>query len=177
MELRAVAYDHPHARKLVAEVQQEYVRRYGEGDITPVDPADFSPPRGLFLVAYVDGVPVACGGWRAHDGDEEDFVDGDAELKRMYVVEAARGRGLARAVLAELERTAMAAGRRRLVLETGTRQPEAIALYTSSGYTPTAKFGVYKNESGSRCFAKTLDASLSGAGRDEGAASVGLAAG
>ncbi|SHG06711.1 GNAT family N-acetyltransferase [Streptoalloteichus hindustanus] len=178
MEMRAVAYDHPDARRLVAEVQQEYVRRYGDIDVTPVDPADFSPPRGLFVVAYVDGAAVACGGWRAHDGDEEDFVDGDAELKRMYVVAAARGRGLARAVLAELERTALAAGRRRLVLETGTRQPEAIALYTSSGYAPSANFGVYKTEPESRCFAKSLlgPAVGSDAG-DPGVAATGLAAG
>ena len=54
----------------------------------------------------------------------------------MFVVAAHRDRGHARAVLAELERSAAAAGRRRAVLETGTRQPEAIALYTSSGYVP-----------------------------------------
>ncbi len=54
----------------------------------------------------------------------------------MFVPAGHRGRGFARAVLAELERIAAAAGRRRTVLETGTRQPEAIALYTSAGYTP-----------------------------------------
>ena len=66
-------------------------------------------------------------------GDPE-LRDGDAEIKRMYVIAAHRGRGIARAVLAELERTAAAAGRRPMVLETGDRQPEAVALYTSSGY-------------------------------------------
>jgi hypothetical protein len=59
-------------------------------------------------------------------------------------------------VLAELERLAAAAGRRRTVLETGTRQPEAMALYTSAGYTTTEPFGVYRDAPGCRCFAKHL---------------------
>ncbi|SFP24463.1 Acetyltransferase (GNAT) family protein [Amycolatopsis arida] len=151
-----VPYDDPDAAKLMAEVQQEYVVRYGGPDETPVDPADFAPPRGLFLVGYAGGVPVACGGWRAHDGPEPEFRQGDAELKRMYVVPEARGRGHARAMLAELERTARAAGRLRTVLETGTAQPEALALYTSSGYTPIPNFGVYRCEPLSRCFGKSL---------------------
>ena len=74
----------------------------------------------------------------------------------MFVAAAHRGRGYARAVLAELERTAAAAGRRRTVLETGTRQPEAIALYTSAGYAPMAAFGVYRDSPNCRCFAKPL---------------------
>jgi hypothetical protein len=61
-------------------------------------------------------------------------------------------------VLAELERTAVAAGRRRAVLETGTRQPEAIALYTDAGYLLMEKFGAYRDEPDSLCFAKPLDA-------------------
>lgn len=156
MRIDAVAYDHPDAVALIGEVQAEYVRRYGGEDSTPVDPTEFAPPRGLFLVGYVDGVPVACGGWRAHASDELDFRDGDAEIKRMYVVPLARGRGLARALLAELERTAAVAGRRRVVLETGTEQPEAIALYKSSGYTEVTKFGVYRDSPRSRCLGKIL---------------------
>jgi GNAT superfamily N-acetyltransferase len=159
VELRKVAYDHADAVKLIAEVQQEYVHRYGGPDDTPVDPAEFAPPLGHFLVGYLDDVAAACGGWRAHEGHELDFRDGDAELKRMYVVPWARGRGLARALLADLENSALAAGRRRLVLETGIKQPEAIKLYTSSGYTETAKFGLYRREPNSRCFAKELRAS------------------
>jgi GNAT superfamily N-acetyltransferase len=74
----------------------------------------------------------------------------------MFVTASARGRGFARAILAELERTAAAAGRRRAVLETGTGQPEALALYRSSGYRAIESFGVYQNEPESRCFAKDL---------------------
>jgi GNAT superfamily N-acetyltransferase len=151
-----VSYDHPHARALIAEVQQEYVRRYGEEDITPVDPAEFAAPLGRFLVGYLDDEPVACGGWRAHDGEHPEFADGDAEIKRMYVVPAARGRGLARAMLAALERTAVEAGRRRIVLETGLKQPEAISLYRSSGYQRVPNFGAYRHHPYSVCFAKPL---------------------
>jgi GNAT superfamily N-acetyltransferase len=153
---RAVGYHDPDAAKLIADVQQEYVVRYGGHDSTPVDAAEFAPPLGLFVVGYVDGKAVVCGGWRAHDATEPLFADGDAEVKRMYVVPTARRRGLARLMLAELERTARAAGRRRIVLETGSRQPEAIALYESDGYTPVPKFGVYRCHESSRCYGKAL---------------------
>ncbi|MFZ4142991.1 GNAT family N-acetyltransferase [Streptomyces griseoincarnatus] len=158
MEIRPVPYDHPDAAKLDAAVQAEYDIRYGDGgDATPMDPADFRPPNGIYLIAYdALGVPVASGGWRVQDANEEGNRDGDAELKRMYVVEEMRGRGLARRILAALEEDARAAGRVRMVLETGTKQPEAIALYTSSGYEPCEKFGYYRFHEDSRCYAKTL---------------------
>ncbi|MBQ0973169.1 GNAT family N-acetyltransferase [Streptomyces sp. RK31] len=158
MEIRPVPYDHPDAAKLDAAVQAEYDIRYGDGgDATPMDPADFRPPNGIYLIAYdALGVPVASGGWRVQDANEEGNRDGDAELKRMYVVEEMRGRGLARRILAALEEDARAAGRVRMVLETGTKQPEAIALYTSSGYEPCEKFGYYRFHEDSRCYAKNL---------------------
>jgi GNAT superfamily N-acetyltransferase len=158
LELRTVPYDHPDVGRLVRGVQAEYVQRYGGEDATPVEPGEFARPRGAFVVGYVDDGPVACGGWRARDALHGDGAlrDGDAEIKRMFVPAGHRGRGFARAVLAELERIAAAAGRRRTVLETGTRQPEAIALYTSAGYTPVEPFGVYRDAPGCRCFAKHL---------------------
>jgi GNAT superfamily N-acetyltransferase len=158
MEIRPVPYDHPDAVKLDAEVQAEYHVRYGDGgDATPMDPADFRPPNGTYLIAYDEaGVPVASGGWRVQDANDEGNRDGDAELKRMYVTEQMRGRGLARRILAALEEDARAAGRTRMVLETGTKQPEAIALYTSSGYEPCEKFGYYRFHEDSRCYAKAL---------------------
>jgi GNAT superfamily N-acetyltransferase len=153
-----VPYDHPEARKLDDAVQQEYAERYGdEGDITPLDPTMFEPPRGLYLMAYdEEDRPVATGAWRAQDRNEEQYSDGDAEIKRMYVVPEARGLGLARRILAELEADARAAGRVRMVLETGIQQPEAIRLYETSGYEPTSKFGVYRFTDDSRCYAKAL---------------------
>ena len=89
------------------------------------------------MVIHDDGVPVGMGGWRRY-GD-----DGVGELKRMYVREPARGRGIARLLLEHLERTAAESDIRRLVLETGLKQPEAISLYRSSGYVDVPPFGHY----------------------------------
>lgn len=157
LDLRPTAFDHPDAVRLTAEVQAFYRERYGDEDMTALDPAQFAAPAGFFIVGYVDGAAVACGGWRARDGGSDpELRDGDAEIKRMYVASGHRGRGFARAVLAELERTAAAAGRRRAILETGTLQPEAIALYLSEGYAPMPNFGLYRCEPNSRCYAKPL---------------------
>jgi GNAT superfamily N-acetyltransferase len=117
-------------------VQQEYVERYGGRDAAVVDPAEFLPPAGAFLVAEVDGVPAACGAWRA-------LPSGAAEMKRVYVEPAFRRRGLARVVVAALEDGAALAGHRVLVLNTGRQQPEALALYAVLGYTPVPGYGVY----------------------------------
>ncbi|MGP3686633.1 GNAT family N-acetyltransferase [Streptomyces sp. IBSNAI002] len=159
IQLQPVPYDHPDAVKLSDQVQLEYRARYddGEGDATFLDPAMFVPPRGLYLLAYdAQGVPVASGGWRSQDRNDEGYSDGDAELKRMYVIPEARGLGLARRILAVLEDDARAAGRTRMVLETGDQQPEAIALYLSSGYAMAPKFGHYRFYDSSRCMAKPL---------------------
>ncbi|NEC14885.1 GNAT family N-acetyltransferase [Streptomyces sp. SID8014] len=157
--LRPVAFDHPDAVQLNDEVQLEYAERYGDdGDATWLDPGMFVPPHGLYLLAYDGrGRPVASGGWRPQDANDEAYSDGDAELKRMFVIREARGHGLARRILAALEEDARAAGRTRMVLETGTKQPEAINLYASSGYAPCAKFGLYRFDELSRCYAKALD--------------------
>jgi GNAT superfamily N-acetyltransferase len=161
VEIRTTRYDAPDAVKLNDLVQQEYVQRYGDGDATPMDPTHFDPPQGLYLLVYdADGTPVASGGWRARDRSPEGTKDGDAEIKRMFVVPQARGRGLARRMLAELEATAAAAGRTRMVLETGHKQPEAIALYTSCGYEPVPKFGVYRFEELNVCMGKPLTADV-----------------
>jgi GNAT superfamily N-acetyltransferase len=113
MNIRRVTFDHPDAVKLNDQVQAEYAVRYGdEGDVTPLDPSMFEPPLGLYLMAYdAQERPVATGGWRTQDENDEGYSDGDAELKRMYVIEEARGNGLARRILAALEDDARAAGR------------------------------------------------------------------
>ncbi|RMB84529.1 GNAT family N-acetyltransferase [Streptomyces shenzhenensis] len=158
MNIHPVPFDHPDALKLNDEVQAEYHLRYGDGgDATALDASDFTPPRGVYLIAYDENDrPVATGGWRSQDENGEGNEDGDAELKRMFVIEEMRGRGLARRLLTTLEDDARAAGRSRMVLETGTKQPEAIALYVSSGYEPCAKFGYYRHHDSSLCYAKPL---------------------
>jgi GNAT superfamily N-acetyltransferase len=147
--LTPTPYDDPVSLGLIEAVQQVYVARYGGRDATPVAPAEFAPPRGLFLVGRLAGEPIACGGWRLVE-------PGLAELKRMYVASGFRGRGLSRVLLAALEASAREAGVTRLRLETGHRQPEAIRLYETSGYTRIDKFGVYRNDPGSTCFGKAL---------------------
>lgn len=144
------AYDDPVVQLLVAETQQVYRERYGGPDETPIKAAEFTPPNGLFVLAYLGDEPAAIGGWRRRTGDPSTPLPGrhPAEIKRMFVRTHLRGLGLARAVLAHLESTAAAAGIDQLVLETGSRQPEAISLYQSSGYTPIAAFGIYAEEDG-----------------------------
>lgn len=149
VDVREVAYDDPLAASLIEEVQEEYVVRYGGRDGTPVTRDEFAPPTGAFLIAVVDDAAVACGGLRRHAPDA-------AELKRMYVRASHRGRGLGRALLAALEARAISLGYRRVVLETGMRQPEAIALYRSSGYAPIPGFGHYRDSPGNRCFGKDV---------------------
>jgi GNAT superfamily N-acetyltransferase len=123
----------------------------GSGDETPVDAAEFEPPAGTFLVAYLDGQPVGCGGWRSHGDD-----GATAELKRMYTAPAARGRGVARAVLAAVEWSARDQGRKRIILECGDKQPEALAMYTSAGYERIPNFGFYQDAPGCLSFGRTL---------------------
>jgi GNAT superfamily N-acetyltransferase len=152
--LRALPYDHPVAQHLVERVQQEYVQRYGGRDGAVVDPAEFLPPRGIFLVAEVAGVAAGCGAWRAHG-------PGTAELKRVYVEPGFRRQGLAQRLMAELERTALEAGYRSLVLNSGGRQPEALALYAQLGYRDVPGYGIYAAAPDARFLGKDL---LAGAG-------------
>ena len=155
LEIRRVGYGHPDALLLIEEVQAEYVARYGGRDETPLDPLMFEPPDGSFFVGYLDGTPVASGAWR-RSTVEAFGTARTAEIKRMYVAPAARGQGLARRMLAHLEADAAEHGAEAIVLESGLRQPEAIELYTSSGYTPIPSFGYYKFARLSRCFGRRL---------------------
>jgi GNAT superfamily N-acetyltransferase len=104
-----------------------------------------------YLVVVVGGRAVACGAWQPLDSDT-------AELKRMYVRPAYRGRGIARQMVVALEEEAYATGRTVIRLETGTYLPAAIALYRSAGYEPTAAYGEYVGNPYSVCFAKRLPA-------------------
>ncbi len=157
VELRLVRVDYGDvdAVRLVADVQAEYVVRYGSQDESPLDPTVFEPPVGSFYVGYLGDEPVATGAWRR--SEVRVFgTDRTAEVKRMYVAPLARGQGLARRILRHLEECAAAAGYEALVLETGIKQPEAIALYESSGYVRVPGFGYYQDSPLSRCFARQI---------------------
>ncbi|MGW0503664.1 GNAT family N-acetyltransferase [Micromonospora sp. NPDC003241] len=152
IEIHVVPFDSPVAQRLITAALADLGARYGgSGDETPVDADEFAPPAGAFLVAHLNGQPVGCGGWRSH-GDQGDT----AELKRMYTAPQARGRGVARTVLAAIERSAREHGRKRLILECGDRQPEAIAMYTGAGYERIPNFGFYAAEPGCLSFGRTL---------------------
>ena len=147
--LRALPYDDPVAQYLVEQVQQEYVERYGGRDGAVVDPAEFLPPRGIFLVAEVAGVAAGSGAWRTHG-------DGVAEIKRVYVEPAFRRQGLAQALVTALEHSASAAGHRSIVLNSGLRQPEALALYERLGYVTVPGYGIYAGAPEARFLGKDL---------------------
>lgn len=101
-----------------------------------LDPEETARGRGAFLVVYRGDVPVGCGAVRLLDAET-------GELKRMYVSPAERGRGLGRLLVVELEAEARALGARRLVLETGTRQQAALALYHAAGFRRIPLYGEY----------------------------------
>jgi len=135
VELIRRPYGHPDVVALTDQVQAHYRALYdGPGDVSLVEVADFEAPTGHFVVGYLDGEPVAMGGWRRL-GERPGLPSPNAaEIKRMYVAPTARGRGLSHIVLTELETTARAAGLDWLVLETGRPQTSAVALYRSAGY-------------------------------------------
>jgi len=152
IHIERLPYTSPVAAALLTAALADLSGRYGgPGDGTPVDPAQFEPPGGAFLVAWLDGRPAGCGGWRTYHGDPT-----TAEIKRMYTVPEARGCGVAMALLKALEESARGAGRKRVVMETGHRQPEAIALYQKAGYVRIPDFGHYKDEPGVRSFGREL---------------------
>jgi GNAT superfamily N-acetyltransferase len=135
VKVEAAFWDDVDVQRLAAEQQAEVRARYdGKGEPgTPPAASDIS----VVLVARDDGgTALGCGALRV-------LGDGVAEVKRMYVAPAARGRGVAKAVLAGLEEAARERGWTTLRLETGPRQPEAIGLYSQAGYRPIEAFGAY----------------------------------
>ena len=143
-DLRIVptAWDHPDARELRAAANRFYLTIYGEPDETPLHADEFVAPAGRFLVGYLDNEPVGSAGWRFSAASMVG-ARRPAEIKRMFVVEAVRGRGLARALMRAIEDEARAAGADWMILETGRPQVAAVALYRACGYTDLPAFGHY----------------------------------
>jgi GNAT superfamily N-acetyltransferase len=128
-----VAPDDPRAQPLLTELAVEYAQRYGGTaeahlDWLPVPAAELAPPDGGLMIGLLDGVPVTGGAFRRFDADTVEF-------KRIWTDSRSRRRGYAKALLAELESTAAQRGYRRVYLITGDRQPEAVAMYRTNGYT------------------------------------------
>jgi GNAT superfamily N-acetyltransferase len=142
----AVGPDDPLAQPLLAELAVEYAQRYGgTADMhlswLPPPPAELAPPDGGLLVGLLNGVPVTGGAFRRFDTDT-------AEFKRIWTDSGHRRRGYAKALLAEMEATVVTRGYRRVYLITGDRQPEAEALYRTTGYTeidaPVVSWGPFR---------------------------------
>ncbi len=144
-------FDSPDVQGLCAAQQTEMHGIQGEADIGPTREGPmFIPPDGVFLVLRDDdGQAVGCGGIARFDAAR-------GEVKRMYVVPEARGRGLGRRMLEEREAQARTLGYRSVVLETGDRQPEAIRLYESSGYERIPCYPPYDTRALSLCFEKRI---------------------
>jgi putative acetyltransferase len=142
--------DSPVAQELIAELNAELSRDYKpEERFHSLTADEVAKGAGAFVVAWLDGEPVGCGAVRL-------LSPGRAELKRMYVRPAFRGRGVSRQVLSELEARAAALGATRVVLETGVYQPAAIGLYQASAYARIPPFGPYVASPTSVCYEKRL---------------------
>jgi len=160
LEVRSVRLDDPLVRPLLDELAHEYTVRYRDlldesalrAELDAYPAHELAAPHGDLVLLLLDGEPVSGGAFRRRVEPElgeparlltADVRDADgvptvptAELKRIWTSSAHRRQGLARRTLAELEARAAAAGYPRLYLTTGPRQPEAVGLYLTSGYTP-----------------------------------------
>lgn len=133
---------------LVAELDADLAIRDGE------DHAFYSQFNkinsiGHVIVLYDQDIPVACGALKKYDSDT-------AEIKRMYTTINNRGKGLASVILAELEKWALELSFKKCILETGIKQPEAIALYHKNNYNLIENYGQYAGIKESKCFEKVL---------------------
>jgi DNA-binding MarR family transcriptional regulator/GNAT superfamily N-acetyltransferase len=137
IEIRTVDPGDPDARRSIrayfAELDRRSDSRFDPAAGISAEPHELVPPAGRFLIAYLRGEPVGCGAVKHHPG-------APSEIKRMWVAESARGLGIARRLLDELERWAIRSGASAARLETNRALVEAIALYRSAGYVEVPPF-------------------------------------
>lgn len=151
LEIRREDVSSSIATAMIRALNTELAERYPEEGANHfrLDREEVAEGRGAFLVAYNGGEPVACGAIRRVDPDT-------AEIKRMYVAPQSRRRGIARRLLAMLEAEGRRLRVKQIVLETGARQPEALALYERAGFGRVSPFGEYVGSPLSVCMAKQL---------------------
>ena len=147
LDLRREEAGSKDAQLLIGELDRELAERYPAHAIHGLHPGESDDPGFIFLLARANGVPVGCGALRPLDHRT-------AEVKRMFVLPRCRGQGIARAILDALEAAARAEGYATLVLETGTRQTEALALYRRAGYVEREPYGEYVGNPLSVCMTK-----------------------
>lgn len=144
-----MGWAHPDGAALRAAQVAEVGAVYGRPDSEPAGSEPSGADVTVFLVAYDGNKPLACGGLRL-------LPSGDAEVKRMYAVPAARGTGAATAVLRGLEDAARARGARTMRLETGDLLFAAQRFYLREGYSPIPAYGPYVGSDLSLCYARAL---------------------
>ena len=149
LTITPVTWDDPDAVRLREAQRTELDARYGTDDHEPGAVPTAETVAVFLLARDAGGTAVGCGGLRL-------LGPGSGEVKRMYVEPAARGTGVAAALLRALEDHARGLGITRLLLETGTGQPDAIRFYQREGYEPIEAYGPYRGEPLSRCFARDL---------------------
>lgn len=161
-----VPWDDAHATRLRTVQQAEIAVRYADvGDTEPPVSSDVGRPIVAeeivaALLLRVDGEAVGYAAVRDVSGLSDEVGGhhpaGTGEVKRVFVAPTHRGQGLARLLMREIEERSRAAGLSRLILETGTKQHESLALYRSLGFEPIDRYGEYAWSSESLCFAKGL---------------------
>jgi putative acetyltransferase len=140
------------SQSLIQALNAELEARYPEegANFFRLDAEEVAEGRGGFFIAYVDGQPVGCGAVRL-------IEPGIAEIKRMYVAPTVRGQGIGGRIVATLEAEAICLRAHRILLETGPRQPDAIAMYQRAGFVEIPLYGEYIGSNFSVCMAKNIE--------------------
>ena len=140
--------DNPDFKLLTARLDEELCQIYGTKQ---EDYEEYNRITDLptVIIAYAHSIPVGCGCFKIQD-------ENTVELKRMFVEPELRGKGIASALVKELERWALELGYTTMILETGNKQPEAINMYHKLGYKNIEKYGQYKDAVLSVCMKKEL---------------------
>jgi GNAT superfamily N-acetyltransferase len=140
--------DNPDFRSLISSLDKDLERRYGAQQNFFNQFNKLDKIKNV-IIAYLEGAPVGCGALRAYN-------DTDIEIKRMFVADEHRGKGIAIQLLNELEVWAGELQFKNCILETGTNQPEAISLYLKCGYEITEAYGHYVGVENSICMTKEI---------------------
>jgi len=149
IDIRGGDVDEVVASGLLRELDDELMSRYPGSPVFGIDGSEAASAKVYFVIARSGADVIGCGAFRPFDTS-------CVEIKRMFVRPAYRGRGVARQILQSLHAEARSRGYAFSVLETGMRQPEAIALYESEGYRRTELFGPYVGNALSVCFRRKL---------------------
>jgi len=149
VRLEIVPADHEDLASLIHKLDEDLLERYPPEEIFGLDFNDPKVNEMLFIVAYYADEPAGCGAMRSLDGEM-------AELKRFFVDGAFRQQGIAARILAEIEKNAVQSGFRKMRLEAGEAQPEAVKFYSKHGFYRIEKYGEYLDCPTSVCFEKEL---------------------